>query len=421
MIDFDEKYIKVILLSLLNISPVYIPVSEREVETGYIDIYLERDMRTPDVKYEWILELKYIKKSENQRPDFAQYIEKIKAEGQEQLERYKKSRRLENKKDLKQALLIFIGKDKLEPPLSVTTENILCNDRIIVIINVPRGENKPYAANRTDYWIKVGADKRRATREELRRLMQASGTIYADEMIIPATSIDDIDMFVFRDFYEKEYGMSLDQSGLPLEKLLTNLKLLKEGNLTLAGLLIFGAKPSRIRPQYIIKAVAFPGTDISGNEYLDSEDIDGILFHQYKNAMAFLKRNLKKVQRGQNVNLPGILEIPEIALEEAVVNALVHRDYFIDSSIRIFVFDDRVEIISPGKLPNTATIENIKQGIQIARNPILLSFVPKLKIPYHGIGSGIRRMIAECRKAGIKEPEFIEDVNLQEFKVIFYR
>jgi predicted HTH transcriptional regulator len=310
---------------------------------------------------------------------------------------------------------------KLEPPLSVTTENILCNDKLVVIINVPRGENKPYAANRTDYWIKVGADKRRATREELRRLMQASGTIYADEMIIPTTSIDDIDMFVFRDFYEKEYGMSLDQSGLPLEKLLTNLKLLKEGNLTLAGLLIFGAKPSRMRPQYIIKAVAFPGTDISGNEYLDSENIDGILFHQYKDAMAFLKRNLKKVQRGQNVNLPGILEIPEIALEEAVVNALVHRDYFIDSSIRIFVFDDRVEIISPGKLPNTATIENIKQGIQIARNPILLSFVPKLKIPYHGIGSGIRRMISECRKAGIKEPEFIEEVNLQEFKVIFYR
>jgi hypothetical protein len=114
MIDFDEKYIKVILLSLLNISPVYIPLSEREVETGYMDIYLERDMRTPDVKYEWILELKYIKKSESQRPDFAQYIEKIKAEGQEQLGRYKTSRRLENKKDLKQALLIFIGKDKYE-------------------------------------------------------------------------------------------------------------------------------------------------------------------------------------------------------------------------------------------------------------------------------------------------------------------
>ena len=310
---------------------------------------------------------------------------------------------------------------KLEPPLSVATENMLCEDKLIFIVNVHRGENKPYAANRTDYWIKVGADKRRATREELRRLMQASGTMYADEMIIPDTSINDIDMFVFRDFYEREYGMSLEQSGLPLEKLVTNLKLSKEGNLTLAGLLIFGAKPSRIRPQYVIKAVSFPGTDISGSQYLDSEDIGGMLLNQYKDAMAFLKRNLRKVQRDQNVNLPGILEIPEIAMEEAVVNALVHRDYFIDSSIRIFIFDDRAEIISPGKLPNTATIDNIKQGIQITRNPILMSFVPKLKIPYHGIGSGIRRMITECRKAMVKEPEFIEDVSLQEFKVIFYR
>jgi predicted HTH transcriptional regulator len=308
---------------------------------------------------------------------------------------------------------------KLEPPLSVTTENILCQDKLVVIINIPRGENKPYAANRTDYWIKVGADKRRATREELRWLMQASGTIYADEMIIPATSVNDIDLFVFRDFYEREYGTSIEQSGLPLEKLLTHLKLMKEGCLTLAGVLIFGDKPSRIRPQYVVKAVAFPGTDVCGNEYLDSEDFGGRLFNQYKDAMAFLKRNLRKVQRNQNVNFPGILEIPEIAMEEAVVNALVHRDYFIDSSIRIFIFDDRVEIISPGKLPNTATIDNIKQGIQIARNPILLSFVPKLKIPYHGIGSGIRRMMAECRIAGVKEPEFIEDVNLQEFKVLF--
>ena len=114
IINFDEKYIKVILFSYLITSGLYKPVSEKEVESGYIDIYLERDMRNPDVKYEWLLELKYIKKSEERRPDFAQYIEKIKAEGQEQLGRYKTSRRLENKKDLKQALLIFIGKDKYE-------------------------------------------------------------------------------------------------------------------------------------------------------------------------------------------------------------------------------------------------------------------------------------------------------------------
>jgi ATP-dependent DNA helicase RecG len=90
---------------------------------------------------------------------------------------------------------------KLEPPINVITENVICDDKLLVILTVPRGENKPYAANKTDYWVKVGADKRRATREELRCLMQASGSVYADEMSIPATSIDDIDMFFFKEFY----------------------------------------------------------------------------------------------------------------------------------------------------------------------------------------------------------------------------
>lgn len=314
-----------------------------------------------------------------------------------------------------------VASHKIEPPLKVITENILCHKKLIVAIKVPRGDNKPYAANKTDYWIKVGADKRRASREELKRLMQEAGGIYADETAVSGANFNDLDRFVFKDFYEKEYGLHLDQAVSSLEQLLRNLKLMKDDNLTLAGVLLFAQTPERIKPQFIIKAVAFVGTQVTGNEYLDSEDIEGTMIKQFKNAMGFLKRNLRKVQKGQNVNLPGILEIPEIALEEAVVNALVHRDYFINSNIKMFVFDDRLEIISPGKLPNMASIENIKQGIQIARNPILLSYVPKLKIPYRGIGSGIRRMISECESAGIRAPEFFEDKDIQQFKVVFYR
>jgi predicted HTH transcriptional regulator len=314
-----------------------------------------------------------------------------------------------------------VASHKIEPPLKVITENILCHKKLVVTIKIPRGDNKPYAANKTDYWIKVGADKRRASREELKRLMQEARGIYADEMAVSDTNSNDLDMFIFKDFYEKEYRLHLDQAVLSLEQLLRNLKLMKDDNLTLAGVLLFAQKPERIKPQFIVKAVTFIGNQVTGNEYLDSEDIEGTMVDQYKNAMGFLKRNLRKVQKGQNVNLPGILEIPEIALEEAVVNALVHRDYFINSNIKIFLFDDRLEIISPGKLPNMASIENIKQGIQIARNPILLSYVPKLKIPYRGIGSGIRRMISECESAGLRAPEFFEDKDIQQFKVVFYR
>jgi len=103
------------------------------------------------------------------------------------------------------------------------------------------------------------------------------------------------------------------------------------------------------------------------------------------------------------------------------VNALIHRDYFVNSGVRLFVFDKRVEIISPGRLPNTVTSENIRYGIQIARNPILLSFVSKLRIPYRGIGSGVMRMISECRKSGIPTPEFVENRESNFFKVLFAR
>lgn len=310
---------------------------------------------------------------------------------------------------------------KMEPPISVITENLTYNNKLVVMISVPRGTNKPYAVNKSDFWIKVGADKRRASREELRRLMQASGALYADEMAISGTGTDDVDMYSFRRFYEEQYGMAIEEIGLPIDRIMSNLKLMEGDSLTLAGLLLFAKQPELLKPQYLVKAVAFAGNDIGGNKYLDSEDIGGTLPVVFKEGMAFLKRNLRKKQKGQPFNFPGILEIPEIALEEAVVNALIHRDYFVNSGVRLFVFDNRVEIISPGRLPNTVTTENIKHGIQMVRNPILLSFVSKLKIPYREIGSGVIRMINECRNAGIPDPELVEDREAELFKVVFIR
>ncbi|MGV8154243.1 MAG: AAA family ATPase [Alkaliphilus sp.] len=104
LIQFDEKYIKAILFSYLTISNVFRPRSEQEIENGYIDIYLEKDIRTPEAKYEWLIELKYLKKSESKQ------IEKAKEEGLKQLKRYASSIEFDGKKNLKKALIIFSGK-----------------------------------------------------------------------------------------------------------------------------------------------------------------------------------------------------------------------------------------------------------------------------------------------------------------------
>ncbi|MCK4260401.1 MAG: AAA family ATPase [Halanaerobiales bacterium] len=108
LIQFDEKYLKVILLTYLGLSNIYKISSEKEVDKGYIDIFLEKDIRFPDVKYEWIWELKYLKKSETNQ------LERVKKEGLTQLDQYAKSRHFKDKENLKKALIIFIGKDEYE-------------------------------------------------------------------------------------------------------------------------------------------------------------------------------------------------------------------------------------------------------------------------------------------------------------------
>ena len=100
------------------------------------------------------------------------------------------------------------------------------------------------------------------------------------------------------------------------------------------------------------------------------------------------------MQNGRGFNTLGELEVPPIALEELLVNALMHRDYFDSASIRILVFRDRIEIISPGHLPNSLSIEAIRQGRTNRRNPTLTEHVAQI-LPYRGLGSGIPRALKE--------------------------
>jgi ATP-dependent DNA helicase RecG len=117
--------------------------------------------------------------------------------------------------------------------------------------------------------------------------------------------------------------------------------------------------------------------------------------------MAFLLRNLRRVQNGKGFNTEGDLEVPHQALEELVVNMLLHRDYFIPAPWRVLIFDNRIELISPGALPNNLTIENIRNGVSSIRNPLIASFATK-ELPYRGIGTGIRRALAAVPDLGLE-------------------
>jgi ATP-dependent DNA helicase RecG len=193
--------------------------------------------------------------------------------------------------------------------------------------------------------------------------------------------------------FEKRFGQKVEESPLPLDALLQNLGLSKQGQLTLAGLLLFGRSPENFRSDLQVKAVAFVGNDLAGITYRDSEDIGGDLEAVFQRSMAFLKRNLRYTQQGQNFNSVGKLEVPEIALEELMVNALLHRDYLKNAPVRLLIFDDRVEIISPGRLPNGLSEESIRYGNAVVRNHTLVNIGTKI-LPYRGLGSGVPRALA---------------------------
>ena len=165
------------------------------------------------------------------------------------------------------------------------------------------------------------------------------------------------------------------------------------GRLNLAGVLLFAEQPEWIVPQFVLKAIRYPGNKIHATDYLDTEDFAGPLPKLFEGALAFVMRNLHKMQAGRGVNAPGTPEIPEAVFEELLVNALVHRDYLVSAPIRLFIFDNRIEIISPGHLPNNLTVEKIRAGNSNIRNPTLVSYVAKGLLPYHGLGSGIKRAL----------------------------
>jgi ATP-dependent DNA helicase RecG len=280
-------------------------------------------------------------------------------------------------------------------PLAVHTQNVaVARGRVVVVVAVPKGLDKPYFDKNGVIWLKAGADKRRVnSKEELRRLFQLTDQFHADELPTKA-GLDAIDELRFRDFVRDQYGLKLPARAPDRRRLLVNMNLAtEEGRLNLAGLLLFGEQPQRSKPAFVVKAVAFPGTAIHASSYDDTEDFGGPLGRVFEAALAFVLRNLRKVQGGRGVNSPGVSEIPPVVFEELLVNALVHRDYLISAPIRLFVYSDRVEIISPGTLPNNLTVEKIRAGNSNLRNPILASFVAKGLMPYRGLGSGVVRAL----------------------------
>lgn len=311
--------------------------------------------------------------------------------------------------------------DNLKPPVYITTEVVKIADdeagKNVLVIHLPAGVNKPYKTAKGEIFIKQGSNKRLLTDNgEIMRLFQTSANLLADEMEVYDTSIEDIDHRVFADYFKKEFKISYEERGLTFEQALKAKRVLRNNRLTLAGLLFFGREPQAIKPAFTIKVVSYFGNDLAGHKYRNKPpDLTGTIPELFNKGMDFLKSNLKFIQSGESFNSQGELEISVIALEEFLQNALIHRDYFKNSPIRLFIFENRIEIISPGKLPNSLTVEDVTFGNPVIRNSQLFAFSIHT-LPFSGLGSGIKRALKEA-----PQTELINDIQGEQFKVIIPR
>ncbi|MGN1376502.1 MAG: RNA-binding domain-containing protein [Prevotella sp.] len=315
-------------------------------------------------------------------------------------------------------LLTSIASENVIPNVLIDVDNVPTSGGAVIVVTIPEGKNKPYHDNKGIIWVKNGADKRKVfENSELAEMMSECGSFAPDEAAVPNATIDDLDadtikLYLMSRFAPVFKGKNIDElnmkdysldamaefviKGTTIEKLLRNLRFIRpDGKMTVAAMLLFGKYTQRWLPVMTAKCISYIGNSVGGTQFRDKMhdmEIEGNLLHQFRTIMNFFTRNLRKVQVEKEFNSIGELEIPYESLTEYVVNALVHRSLNIKSPIRIFIFDNRVEIHSPGTLPNGLTIEDIKNGTSMPRNMFLFTNANYL-LPYTGAGSGVRRAL----------------------------
>ena len=338
-------------------------------------------------------------------------------------------------------LLSDIASENVVPSILIKIDTVEVEDGNLVVATVKEGLNKPYHDNKGIVWVKNGADKRKVfDNAELAEMMTDCGSFAPDEAGVRDATVNDLDATTIKQFLGNRFDRVLEKKGLTgdafneasldmicsaiakghdCEKILRNLRFIRpDGTLTVAAMLLFGKYTQRWLPMMTAKCICFAGNSVGSKVFRDKvndADMEGNLLHQYDTIMDFFTRNLHNVQVGEEFNSMGKLEIPYTSLVEFTVNSLVHRSLNMKAPVRIFIFDNRVEIHSPGALPNGLTIDDIKAGTSMPRNMFLFNNAIYL-LPYTGVGSGITRALDEDINV-----TFMNNDKAQEFVITVWR
>ncbi|MFA5434262.1 MAG: ATP-binding protein [Candidatus Paceibacterota bacterium] len=254
----------------------------------------------------------------------------------------------------------------------------------IIIINVPEGTEKPYSAG-GKFYIRQGANSQQLSREEIKNFFIKEGLILFDEM--PNSKFD-----LIKDLNDESYANFIERADiktkLDKKEVLNNLNLLDNGKMKNAGVLLFCKESTKFLRSSTIICALFMGKTKS--KIIDSKEFNSDIYSNYEAAFNYLQSKLNTEYIIKGGPREEVLELPEKALREAILNAIAHRDYFSNANIQIYIFSDRIEIVNPGGLRKGIKVEDLYRK-SFPRNNLLFGLMQRMDL-VEKIGSGLMRM-----------------------------
>lgn len=304
------------------------------------------------------------------------------------------------------------GRNHCEPQIQpIELEKVETTDgKVVVAITVPADFETVHSVA-GKYFLRVGSRNEPLTPRELRRLMFSRGEVSFERLACQNVTLEDLDDRLINRYIRRHEDYTGRPLNLSREAFLINLGCSSKRNgeavPTNAGVLLFHEEPQLYLLQSQLLCARFKGTDVI--EYLDRKEFRGPLPELVDQATRFIKTHMRMGGRIPGIKRVDYPEYPEVAFREAIVNAVIHRDWSISGEfIRVFMFDDRIEVMSPGRLLPPITVEAMQNGEVESRlrNPAIVEVFDRLGGYIEKLGSGIRRMIDAMKEHGLEPPQF---------------
>ncbi len=280
----------------------------------------------------------------------------------------------------------------------------------VLEVRISKGSFKPYKVKNTNrFYVRIGSVSIEPSTQELVRILQSGGVYHFEVTSLPGTTLADIDLLRFRTYCEQYRKVEFDDA--VVDTLLSNWQLTdSQGHSSITGALFFGKNINRFLPQAGIQLFCFEGSDRTGT-ILDQRELSEPIPDSIDAAVKFVQTH-SAVKSFFPVDSLRRVDVPDyelFAVRELIVNAFCHRDWSVaGQKIRLSLFDDRLEIFSPGALPNTLSVANALSGVSYYRNPNIAQLCKDYELAEKA-GRGLQKIFKKYRESNLPAPEVVND------------